>query len=70
MSVVRSAVAAVEVTIAVVGVAVAISRHPMVRAGLRAMPPALKDAAADAALEAAYRAGAAARRIVPKSIIG
>ena len=70
MSVVRSAVAAVEVTIAVVGVAVAISRHPMVRAGLRAMPPSLKDAAADAALEAAYRAGAAARRIVPKSIIG
>ncbi len=74
MSVARSAFAAVELTIAVVGVAVAISRHPVVRAAVKAapqmMPPAMKQAATEAALDAAYQAGALARRLVPKSIIG
>ncbi|MDR3473824.1 MAG: hypothetical protein P4M09_19380 [Devosia sp.] len=74
MSVVRSAIAAVELTVAVVGIAVAVSRHPLVRAGLRAAPhlmtPGMKQAAADTALNAAYGAGALARRIVPRSLIG
>ena len=69
MSPVRSAIAAVEVTLAVVGVAVAISRHPVVRAGIRAMPPSVKNAAAEAALDAAYRAGVAARRLVPRRLV-
>ena len=73
MSVVRSAVAAVELTVAVVGIAITVSRHPLVRAGLRAAPhlmtPAMKQRAANVALDAAYAAGAAARRILPKSLI-
>ncbi len=74
MTVVRSAVAAVEVTVALVGIAVAVSRHPLFRAGVRVAPqlatPAFKAAAADALLDTAFRAGAMARRIVPRSIIG
>ena len=74
MSVARSAIAAVELTVAVVGVAIAVSRHPLVRAGIKAAPhlmtPAMKRAATDATLDAAYRAGAMARRLVPKSLIG
>ena len=71
---VRSPVAAVEVTVALVGIAITVSRHPLFRAGVRAAPhlatPAFKAAAADAFLETAYRAGAIARRIVPRSIVG
>ena len=74
MSVTRSAIAAVELTVAVVSVAIAVSRHPLARAGIKAAPhlmtPAMKQAAADAALDAAFRAGTVARRIVPKSLIG
>jgi hypothetical protein len=70
MSAVRTAIAAVELTVAVVGIAVTISRHPLVRAGVKAMPEELKAHAADAVLEAAYRAGVAARRIVPRSLLG
>ena len=74
MTVVRSAIAAVEVTVAVVGVAVAVSRHPLVRAGFRAAPhlmtPAMKQAAADTALNAAYAAGVLARRLLPRGLVG
>lgn len=69
MSVVRSATAAIEVTIAVVGVAVAVSRHPLFRAAVRAAPPTVKKAAANVALDAAYAAGVVVRRIVPRSLI-
>ena len=73
MSVARTAVAAVELTVSVVGIAITISRHPLVRAGIKAAPhlmtPAMKEAAAETALNAAYTAGALARRIVPKSLI-
>ncbi|HHY51604.1 MAG TPA: hypothetical protein GYA10_17870 [Alphaproteobacteria bacterium] len=52
------------------GVAVTLARHPVVRAGLRAAPhlitPAMREKANEAALTAAYRAGALARRIVPR----
>jgi hypothetical protein len=74
MSIVRSAVAAVELTVAVVGVAVAVSRHPLVRAGIKAAPhlmtPGMKQAAAETARNAAYGAGVLARRVVPRSLIG
>ena len=74
MSVVRSAIAAAELTVAVVGIAVTVSRHPLFKAGLRAaphvIPPAMRQSAADAVLEAAFRAGAAARRVLPRSLVG
>lgn len=63
MSVLRVAVAAASV-------AIAASRHPMVRAGIRAAPllvtPAMRQQASEAALNAAYRAGALARRLTGK----
>ena len=70
MSAIRTAVAVAELTIAVVGVAVTVSRHPLVRAGVRAMPQEIKDAAAEAVLDAAYRAGAVARRVLPRRLVG
>ena len=74
MSVVRSAIAAAELTVAVVGIAVTVSRHPLFKTALRAapqiVPPAMRQSAADAMLDAAHRAGVAARRIVPRGIIG
>lgn len=52
----------------VIGVAVAVSRHPMVRAAIKAAPllitPRMREAATEATLETAFRAGALARRIV------
>jgi hypothetical protein len=55
------------VAFTVVGVAVAVSRHPLVRAGARAAPllitPRMREMAADATLETAYRAGVLARRL-------
>jgi hypothetical protein len=54
-------------------VAVAVARHPMVRAGIRAAPklitPAMREKAAEAALSAAYQAGAMARRVVPRKLV-
>ena len=68
MSVARSALAAVEVTVAVVGIAVTVSRHPLFRAAVRSAPPAMRNAAADAVLDAAYQAGVVARRLVPRRL--
>lgn len=63
MSVVRAA-------ITVATVAITVARHPAVRAAVRAAPllvtPAMREKATDTALTAAYRAGAVARRIVPR----
>ncbi len=74
MSAIRSAIAAVEVTVAPVGIAVTVSRHPLVRAGIKAAPhlmtPAFKTAAANAVLDSAYAAGVAARRLVPRNFVG
>lgn len=65
MSVVRT-------TVAVVGVAIAVSRHPLVRAGLRHAPklmtPKMRQMATDAVLDTAYSAGVAARRIIPRKM--
>jgi hypothetical protein len=48
-------------------VAVAVARHPAVRAGARAAPrlitPLMREKAAEAALGAAYQAGVVARRL-------
>jgi hypothetical protein len=66
MSVVRAAITAATV-------AIAVARHPAVRAAVRAAPllvtPAMREKATGTALNAAYRAGALARRIVPKQFI-
>ena len=52
----------------VIGVAITVARHPMVRAVVRAAPllitPKMREMAADATLETAFRAGAVARKIV------
>jgi hypothetical protein len=54
----------------VIGVAMTVARHPMVRAAVRAAPrlmtPKMRAQAADATLEAAFRAGALARRLVKR----
>lgn len=66
MSVVRT-------TVTVIGLAYAISRHPVVRAGIRHAPklvtPRMRQAASDAVLDAAYSAGAAARRVMPRKLM-
>ena len=52
----------------VIGVAVAVARHPVVRAAVRAAPllitPRMREVATEATLEGAFRAGVIARRIV------
>ncbi|MDB5561795.1 MAG: hypothetical protein JWN11_1213 [Hyphomicrobiales bacterium] len=63
----------VRTTVTVIGVAVAISRHPLVRAGMKAAPhlmsPRMRETAAESARVAAFNAGALLRRIVPKSML-
>ncbi|HZY68043.1 MAG TPA: hypothetical protein VFE52_05620 [Devosia sp.] len=53
-----------------IGVAMTVARHPVVRAAVRAAPhlvtPQMRARAADATLDAAYRAGALARKIVKR----
>ena len=57
-----------------IGIAVTVSRHPLVRAGIKAAPhlmtPQMKQMAERRARDAAFAAGALARRIVPRSLIG
>ena len=54
----------------VIGVAMAVARHPVVRAAVRAAPllvtPRMRAAATDATLEAAFRAGVVARKLVKR----
>lgn len=73
MSAARSTIAALEFAVAAVGIAITVSRHPLVRAGLRAAPhlmtPAMKVAAAERVRDAAFTAGVVARRIVPRQLI-
>ena len=51
----------------VIGVAVAVARHPVVRAAVRAAPllvtPRMREIAAEATLDTAFRAGVLARKI-------
>lgn len=59
---------AIRTAATVIGVAVAVARHPAVRAAVRAAPllvtPKMREMAAEATLETAFRAGVLARRIV------
>lgn len=52
----------------IIGVAVAVARHPAVRAAMKAAPllitPRMRAMATDATLEGAFRAGVLARKIV------
>jgi hypothetical protein len=54
----------------VIGVAMTVARHPMVRAAVRAAPllvtPRMRAAASEATLDAAFRAGVLARKIVKR----
>ena len=51
----------------VIGVAVAVARHPVVRAAVRAAPllvtPRMREMAAEATLDTAFRVGVLARKI-------
>ncbi len=53
-----------------IGVAVTVARHPVVRAAVRAAPhlvtPQMRQKAADATLDTAYRAGALARKLMKR----
>lgn len=55
----------------ILGVAVTVARHPVVRAAVRAAPllvtPRMREAASEATLETAFRAGALARKIVRRT---
>lgn len=54
----------------VIGVAMTVARHPMVRAAVRAAPllvtPKMRATATDVTLDAAYKAGVLARKIVKR----
>ncbi|HVY50548.1 MAG TPA: hypothetical protein VHA07_03210 [Devosia sp.] len=58
---------AIRTAAAVIGVAVAVARHPAVRAAVKAAPllitPRMREMAAEATLETAFRAGVLARKI-------
>ncbi len=61
---------AIRTAATMIGVAMTVARHPMVRAAVRAAPhvvtPQMRAKAADATLEAAFRAGVLARKIVKR----
>ena len=54
-----------------IGLVITVARHPLVRAGVRAVSdnPELRDRAISATKTAAYNAGVIARRIIPRSLI-
>jgi hypothetical protein len=55
----------------IVGVAIAVARHPTVHAAVRSAPllitPRMRQAATEATLDTAFRAGMIARKIVRRS---
>jgi hypothetical protein len=57
---------AIRIAVTVLGAAMTMSRHPVVRAGIRAVAtnPKAREAAIDAATNAAYNAGVIARQLV------
>ena len=61
----------VRLALTAVGVAVAVARHPVVRAGVRAMAdnPQARQAAISAARRTAYSAGVLARKIIPRGLV-
>jgi hypothetical protein len=61
----------VKLAVTALGVLVTVARHPVVRAGVRAVTenPKLREGAVKATKSAAYNAGVLARRIIPRSLI-
>ena len=63
----------IKLAVAAIGAAVTVSRHPMVRAGIKAAPllvtPRMRAVAMETALNAAYTAGVVARRIIPRNLL-
>ena len=61
---------AIRIAVTVVSAAVAASRHPVVRAGMKAVVnnPKARDAALTATRGAAYKAGVVARMLVGKRL--
>jgi hypothetical protein len=61
---------AIRAAVTVIGVAMTVARHPVVRAAVRAAPhvvtPQMKAKAADATLDAAYKAGVLARKLMKR----
>lgn len=61
---------AIRIAVAVLGAAAAVSRSPVVRAGVRAVManPRARDAAVEATRTVAYNAGVAARHLLGRRI--
>jgi hypothetical protein len=55
----------------IIGVTIAVARHPVVRAAVKAAPllitPRMREMATEATLETAFRAGVVARKIVHRT---
>ncbi len=62
---------ALRLAMTAISVAVTIARHPLVRAGVRAIAenPAARERAIEITRKTAYNAGVLARRIVPRGLI-
>jgi hypothetical protein len=62
---------ALKLAVAALGIAVTVARHPLVRAGVRAIieNPKARETAISAVRSTAYTAGVVARRIIPRSLI-
>ncbi len=61
----------VKLALTAVTVGVAVARHPLVRAGVRAVidNPQAREAAIVAARRTAFSAGVLARKIIPRSLV-
>ena len=61
----------VKLALTAVTVGVAVARHPLVRAGVRALVdnPQAREAAIGAARRTAFSAGVLARKIIPRSLV-
>ncbi len=62
---------ALRLALTAISVAVTVARHPLVRAGVRAVAdnPVARERAIEMTKRTAYNAGVLARRIVPRSLI-
>jgi hypothetical protein len=64
----EAAMSPIRTAATMLGVAITVARHPVVRAAVRAAPllitPRMREAASEATLETAFRAGVMARKIV------
>ena len=67
----EAALSPIRTAATVIGVAIAVARHPVVRTAIKAAPllitPRMREMATDATLETAFRAGVVARKIVHRT---